>query len=216
MIRLAHKMATMLPRVNADDLQSIGSEALVKAALRFDPESSTPFESFAFYRVRGAMIDGARAEDRGHRQHRRAELALQRSQELLEQSSKDELAQANAGEDLRTLTERVAAAKRLVEKTAAIAMMSRTRVSDVDSVSSSSTRKGSSSAESVLLHEEQLERLRGVVASLPEEQRALVTTVYLEGGSLTEHAKKVGKSLATISRRHSKLLGVLADRLRDG
>lgn len=212
MMRLAHKMSRLLPRVNADDLQSIGSEALVKAALRYDPTSETPFEAYAFYRVRGAMIDGSRAEDRTGRQYRRAELALRRSQDLLERTAADETQKSRGGEDRRSLAERVAAAKRLVEKTAAIALMSRSRVSDVENVGDAS---GSRDAESQLLHRELLERLRAIIDELPAEQRALVQAVYLEGRTLTAHAETTGKSLATISRRHSKLLGVLADRLKD-
>lgn len=210
MIRLANKMATMLPRVDADELRSIGAEALVRAALRYDPDSGVPFESFAFYRVRGSMIDGSRAKDRGGRQYRRAELALARSQELLESAAKDE-ARAKAS-DARTLAERVAAAKRLVEKTAAIAMMTRCPVREVDAVSSGAPEQD---AERELLKREQLANLRRVVDELPEPQRELVSAIYLEGQTLTAYAERVGKSLATISRRHSRVLGELADRLRE-
>ena len=210
MIRLAHKMSRMLPGVDADDLQGIGAEALVRAALRYDPQSGVPFESFAFYRVRGAMIDGARARDRSGRQHRRAQAALAHSQELLASAAKDE-ARGAAG-DTRTLTERVAAAKRLVEKTAALALMSRARVREVDQVATRSTE--TTDAEAALLKGEQLARLRALVDELPDGQRELVRAIYLEGETLTAFAEREGKNISTISRRHSKVLGVLADKLR--
>jgi RNA polymerase sigma factor for flagellar operon FliA len=196
--------------VDADDLQGIGAEALVRAALRYDPHSGVPFESFAFYRVRGAMIDGARSRDRSGRQHRRAQAALARSQDLLESAARDEARGAAA--DTRTLTERVAAAKRLVEKTAALALMNRTRIREVDQVARQSSEEND--AEAALLKREQIERLRGLVEELPDGQRELVRAIYLEGETLTAFAEREGKNISTISRRHSKVLGILADKLR--
>jgi len=45
---------------NIDDLVSYGCVGLMSAACRFDPDDGRPFEAFAHFRVRGAMIDGMR------------------------------------------------------------------------------------------------------------------------------------------------------------
>ncbi len=46
--------------VDAADLVSLGSEALVDAATRFDERHGAQFSTFAHWRVRGAMLDGVR------------------------------------------------------------------------------------------------------------------------------------------------------------
>ncbi|HLU66737.1 MAG TPA: sigma-70 family RNA polymerase sigma factor [Kofleriaceae bacterium] len=49
---------TARPYLELDDLISIGTEALLRASERFDPARAVPFGSFAYLRVRGAMVEG--------------------------------------------------------------------------------------------------------------------------------------------------------------
>lgn len=46
------------PYLEMDDLVAIGTEALLRAAARFDPDRGVAFGSFAYLRVRGAMCEG--------------------------------------------------------------------------------------------------------------------------------------------------------------
>lgn len=201
--RLARALVRSLPGVDADDLESAGNEALVRAAFRYDPASGVTFERFAHYRVRGAMIDFARSRNRAGRQARRAEKALEASQALLEAASR------SAPDARASLAERVAAAKALVEKTAAAAIMSRACDADVEGVSSAE-----GDAEHLLLSRERREAVRACMETLDDEQRALIEAVYIEGVPMQAHADRIGKSLSTVSRRHAKILGILAARLR--
>jgi len=45
-----------------DDLYSFGFAGLAQAAERFDPGRGASFTTFAYYRIRGAMLDGLRRE----------------------------------------------------------------------------------------------------------------------------------------------------------
>src|ERR1051325_4263719 len=47
-------------RVDFDDLVGYGSKGLIEAAERFDPSHGVAFTTFAYYRIRGAMLDGVR------------------------------------------------------------------------------------------------------------------------------------------------------------
>jgi len=49
--------------VSADELFSAGALGLIAAAQRFDPARDVSFETFAEYRVRGAVLDELRAMD---------------------------------------------------------------------------------------------------------------------------------------------------------
>src|SRR4051812_12347115 len=58
---IAGKLKRTLGRaIEFEDLVGYGSKGLVEAAERFDARQGTSFTTFAYYRVRGAMLDGLR------------------------------------------------------------------------------------------------------------------------------------------------------------
>lgn len=58
---LAHRLRRELSlRGDLDDLIAFGFGGLLEARHRFDPERGVRFQTFAYYRVRGAMLDGVR------------------------------------------------------------------------------------------------------------------------------------------------------------
>ena len=46
---------------DSDDLVAFGFEGLLQARERFDGSRNVPFKAFAYYRVRGAILDGVRS-----------------------------------------------------------------------------------------------------------------------------------------------------------
>jgi len=62
--RLAGRLAMSLPsHIDEDDLISYGVFGLLEATERFDSARGAKFETYASFRIRGAMIDGLRAMD---------------------------------------------------------------------------------------------------------------------------------------------------------
>src|SRR5437762_13207886 len=58
---IAAKLKRTLGRsIDFDDLVGYGTKGLLEAAQRFDPTQGATFTTFAYYRVRGAMLDGLR------------------------------------------------------------------------------------------------------------------------------------------------------------
>lgn len=58
-------MARGYPRhVDREELSAAGLAGLVEAAHRFDPSLGVPFSRFASHRIRGAVVDYLRSEDR--------------------------------------------------------------------------------------------------------------------------------------------------------
>src|SRR3954470_10912687 len=58
---IAGKLKRTLGRsIDFEDLVGYGSKGLVEAAERFDARQGTAFSTFAYYRIRGAMLDGLR------------------------------------------------------------------------------------------------------------------------------------------------------------
>ena len=56
-----HTRAQLGIEGDAEDLVAYAFEGLLEARRRFDPARGVPFKSFAYYRVRGAVLDGVRA-----------------------------------------------------------------------------------------------------------------------------------------------------------
>jgi len=70
--KVARRLGRKLPRhVDQDDLRSAGMIGLLEAAERFDPTRQEKFESFAEFRIRGAMLDDLRSRDSLSRDMRR-------------------------------------------------------------------------------------------------------------------------------------------------
>ncbi len=79
------RMFSHLPRnVSRDDLQNSGVLGLIKAIERFDPERAIKFETFATYRIRGAILDELRSYDLMPRRLRMKARELQQTIDTLE------------------------------------------------------------------------------------------------------------------------------------
>lgn len=206
---LARRLAPSMPQVNVDDLVSAGNEGLVQAALRYDPTTEVPFAAFAHYRIRGAMIDYARRAVPAVRQRSRAQRAMESTQAVLKQAQREQL--ALDAQCTRDLKERVQAAADVVaQATAAIVLSKLTRV-DPDRVAG----RRAASAEDEVLSAELRTLLSAAVADCSDDDRALIDALYFDGHSMHEWAEMTGKSVSTISRRHSRLMKRLSTRLKN-
>ena len=75
--------------VEFDDLVGYGRVGLLAAARRFDPDRGIPFEAYATFRVRGAVLDAIRGmalPRRTYERMRAADAATRFSEGLIEQT----------------------------------------------------------------------------------------------------------------------------------
>lgn len=80
------RVAVGLPRnVSRDDLQSLGLIGLYDALEKFDHTRELKFDTYASFRIRGAIIDGLRKEDWLSRGTREKSKRIEAAQEQLEQ-----------------------------------------------------------------------------------------------------------------------------------
>ena len=61
---IARRLRPHVPYVEVEDLVSAGTIGLIEAAARYDRTRGVAFASFAYRRVRGAMLDEARRQSR--------------------------------------------------------------------------------------------------------------------------------------------------------
>ncbi|WP_066193811.1 MULTISPECIES: FliA/WhiG family RNA polymerase sigma factor [Gracilibacillus] len=86
------RIASNLPRsVNRDDIHSLGLFGLYDAILKFDPTRELKFDTYASFRIKGAIIDGLRKEDWLPRTTRDKIKKLEQTMERLEQERQHEI-----------------------------------------------------------------------------------------------------------------------------
>lgn len=193
--------------LSTDELESIGNEALVQAAMRYDPNNPASFATFAHYRVYGAMIDAIRKRTPERRHQQRALVRLATSQDLLAQAAEDQATRRSTGQQL-TLEQRVELARELVRK-ASITV----RLSEPDPRGFETVVDEQADPEQLLLAADQRRRMWSLVAELDTHERDLIDAIYMQGRTMKDYAEAIGTSISTVSRRHARIVGRLSKRM---
>lgn len=188
------------------DLLAFGQQGLVEAALRYDPGRGE-FKRFAYYRVRGAMIDGLRKMGpwtrRGY--ERIAILgALDRAAEASEESTQAE--RETAEQAAERLRQHMAAMV-----TAVTLGVFAEAVYDGGSVVS---RDGQALPDEQLSERELRASVQEALAQLEEPDQGVVRRMYLGGERLDDIARDLGCSKSWASRIHTRALKKLGARLK--
>jgi len=178
-----------------DDLLAAGMAGLVEARRRFDPERGVQFNTFAYYRIRGAIIDEVRRSARVSRRAHALMKAAEAGDTIAEQVGESRSALPDAAKK-----ESAAAALQdtLGKLTAAYVISAVGPDEDAET-----------SPEEDLLAEEQKARVREYIQHLPEREQKLIVGFYFEGRRFDHVAEELGISKSWASRLHSKALAQL-------
>jgi RNA polymerase sigma factor for flagellar operon FliA len=187
-----------------EELVACGFRGLLEAKQRFDETRGVQFQTFAYYRVRGAMLDDVR---RMGYLPRRIHARIQAAR-VVDMAAEDVAVLRALAPDRRDDVEETA---RVLEDTLAkittgyvLAAVGQERDAKEDS------------PETEMLSAESSGRIRKAVGSLPERERALVNGFYFEGRRFDEVAAELGISKSWASRLHAKALSLLRDALDEG
>ncbi len=176
--------------VEIDDLIAYGQIGLLEAITAFDAERGRKFTTYAWHRIRGAILDGLGTMSWFHR------AKFERSE--YEQPVASSPATAGAA----------AAAPSAASITAAPAAAggrrpTRSGLEDVPVMSREPD------AGDDVLKREMIAFMRDLVGALPEKEAGLLRGVFFEGRTLTEAARRVGISTAWASRLQTRTLADL-------
>lgn len=178
-----------------DDLVAAGNQGLLEAHRRFDASRGAKLSTFAYYRIRGAMIDAVRrsgyASASGLRRVRQLELLDATCEGVADgPSGGARLSPPAAVEALDTALARVSAAF-IVDL---VGQGELDRPAPVDEL---------------LERAETLQQVRDRIEALPERERAVLVAHYFEGRRFDELAAEWGISKAWMSRLHWRALDLL-------
>ncbi|RFB19040.1 FliA/WhiG family RNA polymerase sigma factor [Bacillus sp. HNG] len=210
------RISVTLPKsVNKDDLKSLGMIGLYDALEKFDPSRDLKFDTYASFRIRGAILDGLRKEDWLPRSSREKAKKVEAAIEKLEQKL------------MRNVTiPEIAAEVEMSEEDvyqtmnegffANVLSMDDHQHDDEGSEKSAFTIKdhGTLTPEEHVVKKEILDQLMNVIQQLNEKEQLIISLFYKEELTLTEIGQVMGLSTSRISQIHSKALFKLRDILQ--
>jgi len=195
MLWLVRALATALLRdhhfsISQEDLESYGKCGLLEAADAFDYRSGTRFSTFAYYRIRGAMLD---AIHYGAGRCTRTEMtAMQRRSSPLCRPGADA---SNRGERLGPLDRLTVISHDLARATAERAHF------DAEQMPT---------PEESIQHSSDVAHLPEAIATLPVLERRVVELLYFHhDGSFDAVAEELGKGRPYIFRIHARAIAHL-------
>lgn len=196
--------AQMDLRCELDDLVAFGFQGLVEAKGRFDASRGVQFNTFAYYRIRGAIIDGVRQMAY---MPRRAH-AMMRAAEALDAVAEE------------THEARAATPEAKADPNAAVAsirdILGRTTASFVLAAVGQGDNDQPDTPEELLLGEQQKVRVKAALSVLPERERMVIQAFYFDGRTLDDAAKELGVSKSWASRMHTRGLAMLREAMENG
>lgn len=194
-----HTRAQLGLECEVQDLVAFGYQGLLEARQRFDPARGVQFKSFAYYRVRGAVVDGVR---RMAYLPRRAYARL-KAAEALDLEGEHSIDSAAAG----------APADPEIALRALDGVLG--RVAAAYATAASAEDEPEDNPEQSLLSAERRDAVQRALATLPEQEAFLLRGHYIEGRNFDELAAELGLSKSWASRMHTRALGRLREALSE-
>jgi len=189
---IAWKTHRRVPRnVDVDDLVAYGQIGLLEAINAFDATLDRKFVTFAWHRIRGAILDGLGKMS----WFERAGFERGAYEPRVGSTAKESAAAApviTGGAD--------------ASQTPSPANRARPARSDLDTATVAARERDTLEA---VMAGEQIAFLRLLIDALPEKEAGLIRGTFFEGRTLTEAARRVGISTAWASRLQARTLGDL-------
>ena len=214
---VVERVATTLPRtVDHEDLYSAGVLGLLDAHAKFDARKGVKFETYAVWRIRGAVLDQLRALDWVSRSMRRKARNLDGITRKLDQklgraASETELAREmkmSRGDFYRLLDQ---------VRGAVLVSLDENRSGEDQEPSTLADHLPDPSAvnlEERLEDEERKVVLLRTLDHLPEQERLVVALYYYEHLTLKEIGRALGISESRVSQVHTRAMSRLRLRLQ--
>jgi RNA polymerase sigma factor for flagellar operon FliA len=213
---VVERVATTLPRnVDHEDLYSAGVLGLLDAHAKFDPRKGVKFETYAVWRIKGAVLDQLRALDWVSRSMRRKARNLDGVTRKLDQK----LGRAATDEEVaKEMKLSRGEFYRLIDhvRGAVLVSLDEGRSGDEQEPSTLADHLADPNAADVELRLEE-EQSRCVILrtldQLPEQERLVVSLYYYERLTLSEIGRALGISESRVSQVHSRAMTRLRLRL---
>jgi len=199
-------MISLPKTVEKDDIRSLAYEGLLDAFDKFNIERDLMFETYASWRIKGAIIDGLRHSDWLPRSVREKVKKIEKAYAVLEQKN-------NYSVTDEEVSDYLGITKAELNRTVSEAALS-TMTSIDESTYNEHNQVGkynmvndhSGSPERYLTEQMTKESLTHAIERLPEKEKITISLCYFEDLKLTEIAEVLNVSVSRVSQLHSKAM----------
>jgi RNA polymerase sigma factor for flagellar operon FliA len=212
---IASKIKDQLPReIEFDDLYNYGMQGLLEAAERYDRRHGVTFQTFAYYRVRGAMFDGLRNMGWLPR-HEYARLRFEERAAAYLSNLTDREAGAGdgGGGDAGSVVNVEDEVRQVAEALGGVAAIFVTTMEGQKERGDVATGMTPTPQVDVERQERDV-AVEAALKQLPEKERRLLQLYYFEDRPLEEVGKIMGLSKSWSSRLHARAVELLKDALK--
>jgi RNA polymerase sigma factor for flagellar operon FliA len=198
------------PHVDRNELRRAGALGLVEAARRWDPSRGVPFEGYAVLRIRGAVLDAARAADWAPRPVRR----MARRIDAAEQSLLGELGrrptEAELVERMGVDIDELRRVRALLVRLAPLALdRSRPGAEDESALADMVIDLREKEPDEMLEHRELLGYLHDAIDLLSARHRQVIMGTFFEGRSSVDIAGELGVTESRVSQLRAEAIAQL-------
>ena len=200
-------MISLPKTVEKDDIRSLALEGLLDSLDKFDLARDLKFETYASWRIKGAIIDGLRKSDWLPRSVRQQVKKIEQAYAVLEQEKNRPVTDKEVSDHLGITK---AELNKTVSEAALSTMISidQTIQEDTGQVAlvNMLENNNAESPERQLMESVLKETLANAIERLPEKEKITVSLCYFEELTLTEIAEVLDLSVGRISQLHSKAM----------
>lgn len=210
------RIGSNLPRnVQLDDLRSNGMLGLYDALEKFDYKRELKFDTYASFRIRGAIIDGLRQEDWLPRSMRDKIKKVDQATEKLEQKYGRYVSALEVANYLGLKEEEVLNVMKESFVANQLSIDEPTQDSDKEETFTQNLiDEKSLTPEQSLEKKAQIEELVNIIQSLNEKEQLVISLFYFEELTLTEIGEILNLSTSRISQIHSRTIFKLQQKFK--
>lgn len=197
------------PLATREDLESVGSLGLLQALDGFDPNRGTPFVSYAYGRVRGALVDYLRSIDALPRERRRLLAEAHKSMDILRQDLGDEPSDHAVAEHMGMTLVEYHTLLRDAQCRFSLSLNSPIDADGEQTVVDSLPNEDTMLAFEAIDTESLKDYIGTLIKELPEREQTILALYYFEDLTLREIAGLMDRTEARISQILAKVLKTL-------
>ena len=184
-----------------EELIDQGVLALIECLERYDPDRGARFETFAFMRIRGAMIDYIRSQDWVPHRARNFQKKVDEAFSIL---SHEQMREPDVGDVADYLDIPVEKVENHIKDMTAIVAKGELEAGGIEG-----------KPEESLFYKELMETLTSAIDGLGEKERLVITLYYYEELKYSEIAQVMGIGQSRVCQIHTKAIHKLKTSLED-
>lgn len=203
------------PLATREDLEDVGLLGLLQALDGYDPERGTPFISFAYGRIRGALVDYLRSIDALPRERRRLLAEAQSAMETLRQMLGAEPEDQDVADYLGLSLSEYHTLLRDAQSRYSLSLHEPTGVEGEQALLESLPNEDAQRNFEKIDQGSFYAYVEGLIKELPEREQTILALYYFEDLTLREIASLLNLTEARISQILGKILLTLRTKLNE-